>query len=450
MSRSSERRASDQQQTLKTLDRQAAGAAAALRELPEALILVFDSELRFVLSAGQALGPEGRSPSTFREGQPIADAFPAGMWAQVEPLCRSALEGETRSRELWSADRRHGLMVDVGPLCLDDSAAGGQEPGAIAGGALTGGVAVVLDISARTRKHAGEPGRHPREHLELVFDQAPLGMGLLDQDGRWVLVNHALCDITGYTSNELIGKRFIDIAHPDDVESDEEPRRRLLAGEIAAFQTEMRYFNSVAETMSALLSISLVRDQTGDPLHFIVQLQDISERKLLEEHLRHLADHDPLTGLRNRRLFEHDLKLQVGRCQRYGEQAALIAIDLDHFKQVNDRHGHKVGDEALEAVARTLARRLRTTDLLARLGGDEFAVLLPHMDREGAEHVAADLASVIATCTVDAGDTVVHLSGSVGFALIDSQARDDEQILVEADRAMYAAKRARASVARTR
>jgi len=446
MSRSSGRQAPDRQ-TLQTLDRRAAGAAAALRELPEALILVFDSELRFVLSAGQALGRGGRSPSAFREGQPIAKAFPPELWRQVEPLCQSALEGETRSRELWSADGRHGLMVDVGPLCLEDSAPAAHEPGA-----LTGGVAVVLDISARARIDAVEPeaGPHPREHFELVFDQAPLGMGLLDQDGRWVLVNHALCDITGYTSNELIGKRFLDIAHPDDVESDVEPRRRLLAGEIAAFQTEMRYFNSVAETMSALLSISLVRDQAGDPLHFIVQLQDISERKLLEEHLRHLADHDPLTGLRNRRLFEHDLKLQVGRCQRYGEQAALMVIDLDYFKQVNDRHGHKVGDEALEAVSRTLTRRLRTTDLVARLGGDEFAVLLPHMDRQGAEHVAADLASVISACTVDAGDAVVHLAGSVGFALIDSQVRDGEQILVEADRAMYAAKRARASVARTR
>jgi diguanylate cyclase (GGDEF)-like protein/PAS domain S-box-containing protein len=432
------------QQTLDALDEQAEGAAAALRELPEALILVFDSELRFVLSAGQALGRSGRSPSSFREGQSIADAFPAEMWRQIEPLCRSALDGETRSRELWSTDGHRGLMVDVGPLCLEDSAPRANEPSA-----LTGGVAVVLDISARAHRDAGEPWPHPREHFELVFDQAPVGMGLLNQDGRWVLVNHALCEITGYTSTELIGKRFKDITHADD-ESDVEPRRRLLAGEIAAFQTELRYFNSVGETMAALLSISLVRDQDGDPLHFIVQIQDISERKLLEEHLRHLADHDPLTGLRNRRLFEHDLKLQVGRCQRYGEQAALMVIDLDYFKQVNDLHGHKVGDEALRAVSRTLTRRLRTTDLVARLGGDEFAALLPHMDRDGAEHVARDLASVIAACTVDAGDAIVHLSGSVGFALIDSQARNDEQILVEADRAMYAAKRARASIARTR
>ena len=232
--------------------------------------------------------------------------------------------------------------------------------------------------------------------------------------------------------------------------NDLERRRRLLRGELAAFQTEKRYFNAAGEVMAALLSVSLVRDHDEEPLHFIVQIQDISERKQLKEHLRHLADHDPLTGLRNRRLFEHDLRLQVGRCQRYGEHAALIVIDLDGFKQVNDRHGHKVGDDALRAVARTLTRRLRTTDLIARLGGDEFAVLLPHMDRQGAEHVAEDLSGVIAACTVDTGEAVVHLAASVGFALIDHQTPGDEQILVEADRAMYAAKRAKTEFARSR
>src|SRR5580704_1188377 len=418
---------------------QAAHSEAALRELPEALILVFDDELRFVLSAGQALARSTRAASIFSAGMPIADAFPADLWRLLEPLCRSALHGETRSRELWSTDGRHGLMVDVGPLRANGPAVAALGRETAAGDVeddvksdvksdvedgVKGGVAVVLDISARQ-----PAARAAREHLARVFDHAPIGMGLLDQDGRWVLVNHALCEITGYTSGELIGSRFHDVAHPDDAENDRAQRLQLLSGEIAAYQTEKRYFNAAGESMSALLAISLVRDYDGAPLHFIVQLQDISERKRLEERLRHLADHDPLTGLRNRRLFEADLELQVGRCQRYDENAALLVIDLDGFKQVNDRHGHGVGDDALRALARTLTRRLRTTDLLARLGGDEFAVLLPHIDRAGAERVAADLTRVIATCAVDAGDAVLHLSGSVGFTLIDREARDDEQIL---------------------
>jgi diguanylate cyclase (GGDEF)-like protein/PAS domain S-box-containing protein len=405
-------------------------------ELPDALIMVFDAGLRLILAAGHALGRKGSS-AVYREGQPIAGAFPKDLWQQIEPLCRSALDGDTRSRKIETADGRHRLAIDVGPLSLSTPAA----PAAVAGG-----VAVVLDVSVP--KRADTPDEHRSEHFEQVFQRTPIGTGLLDQNGRWVLVNQALCDITGYTSDELIGRRFADITHPGDVRSDAGRRRQLLAGEISAYQIEKRYFNAVGETMSAILSISLVRDRTEQPLHFVVQIQDISERKRLEEHLRHLADHDPLTGLRNRRLFEHDLKLQIGRCQRYGEQAALMVIDLDGFKQVNDRHGHRVGDEALKAVARTLTRRLRATDLVARLGGDEFAVLLPHMDLEGTEIVAEDLVKVIEACSVDTGDVVVHLAGSVGFALLDERTAGDEAALVEADRAMYAAKRTRTSLAR--
>ncbi len=414
------------------------GSAMSTGKVPGALIAVFDSDLRLILAAGHALGRREGSP-IYREGKPLADAFPAELWQQIEPLCRSALQGDTRSRAIQTADGRRRLMIDVGPLS--------PQTGALPA-TITSGVAVILDVSERAP--SDQPERHPREPFEEVFQRAPIGTGLLDQDGCWVLVNQALCDITGYTSDELIRKRFHDITHPEDVENDAGRRHQLLDGEISAYQTEKRYFNAAGETMSALLSVSLVSDHDGRPLHFIVQVQDISERKHLEEHLRHLADHDPLTGLRNRRLFEHDLKLQIGRCQRYDEQAALIAIDLDGFKQVNDVHGHKVGDEALKAVARMLTRRLRATDLVARLGGDEFVVLLPHMDPEGAAIVTEDLMRVIATCTVDTGETVVHLEASAGFALLHRLTRDDDTVLVEADRAMYAAKRARASLAHAR
>ena len=120
-----------------------------------------------------------------------------------------------------------------------------------------------------------------------------------------------------------------------------------------------------------------------------------------------------------------------------------MVVDLDAFKQINDSHGHKVGDDALQAVATALTRRLRETDLVARLGGDEFAVLLPHADEQGTALVAESLARVIAACSIDVGDTVVHTSGSVGVAMIDQQSLSAEQVLVEADRAMYAAKRAK-------
>jgi diguanylate cyclase (GGDEF)-like protein/PAS domain S-box-containing protein len=430
-------------------------AAAALRELPGARVLVFDRELRLIVAAGRTLEQGTASDAAVcGEGALVADAFPESLWKLMQPLFRSALEGETRSREIWSADDSRSLMVDVGPLRVDGAAkqvdGAAERAGAaaeVAGGpaGIACGVAVIVDVTAR--RTADGVARPSDGHFEQVFERAPIGTGLMDLDGRWTLVNRALCEITGYTSEELIARRFAEITHADDVDNDAEQYAQLLAGTIPAYQVEKRYFNAAQETLSALLSISLVRDAQSAPLHFIAQLQDISERKRMEEHLRHLADHDHLTGLRNRRLLEHDLKLQVARAQRYGEQAAVMVVDLDDFKAINDVHGHGVGDDALKAVATALTRRLRETDVVARLGGDEFAVLLPHADERGTALVADGLARVIAACSIDVGDAVVHPSGSVGVAMIDRQTLSAEQVLAQADRAMYAAKRARAAAA---
>ncbi len=409
-------------------------AGAALRELPEALVIVFDRRLRFVLTAGQAIERMG-DPDICREGNYVADAFPAEFWERFEPLFSSALEGETRTREIWTAEERHCLMVDAGPLCSDGGPASEDCSN------VDGGVAVVLDITARRRADLMAPRR--TEGFEEVFEHAPIGTGLIDTEGRWLLVNRALCEITGYTSDELVGKRIDGIMHPEDAANDTVERRRLADGEIAAYQVEKRYFDAAGETVSAILSMSLVRDRQGRALHYIAQLQDISARKELEEQLLSLADHDPLTGLRNRRLFEHDLRLQLGRCRRYGETAGLMVLDLDGFRELNRQFGTAVGDETLRAVGRALTRRLRETDLIGRIGGDEFAVLLPHADEEGLAVVAEGLGRVIPACSVDAGVGVVHPAASVGFTLIHQRSGDLRDVLVDAERALNAAKRAK-------
>lgn len=409
-------------------------AAAALRELPEGLVIVFDSQMRFVLAAGQALERLG-NPLTCSPGQVVSNAFPSEIWSRVEPLFESALLGETRTREIWTSGERHCLMVDVGPLTLSDAEDGSGEP--------DGGIAVVLDITAR--RQADVIVAQPRGGFEEVFESAPVGTGLLDRDGRWLLVNRALCEITGYTSAELIGKRFEGIIHPDDVANDLELRTRLLTGELPAIQVEKRYFDASGETVQAIVSMSLVRDPHGAPVHYIAQVQDISERKQLEEHLRNLGDHDPLTGVRNRRLFEHDLKLQVARSQRYGEVAGLIVVGLDGFSEVNSSYGSDAGDALLRTVARALTRRLRETDLVARLGGDRFAVILPHIDDDGMAVVIEGLGRVIPACGIDAGAGVVHPRASIGRTIIDEQTGTAEQALAEAEAELQSAKRSLAA-----
>ena len=406
-------------------------AQAALRELPEALVIVFDRQLRFVLTAGQALERMGE-PEAYQPGKYAADAFPREFWERFEPLFSSALEGETRTREVWTADERYCLMVDAGPLVSDGS------PVAEDLSNIDGGIAVVLDITARRQADLLSPDR--ADGFEEVFEAAPIGTGLLDVEMRWMLVNRALCDITGYTSEELLGKRFDGIVHPEDVGNDHVQRQRLLAGEIPAFQIEKRYFDAAGETVSAILSMSLVRERDGTPLHYIAQLQDISERKELEQQLMGLADHDPLTGLRNRRMFEHDLRLQVGRCRRYGETAGLMVLDVDGFRAVNRDHGAAVGDELLRAVARALGRRLRETDLVGRIGGDEFAILMPHADEDGLAVVSDGLARVIPACSVDVGEGVLHPTASIGYTLIHERSGHVHTVLVEAERALAAAK----------
>jgi diguanylate cyclase (GGDEF)-like protein len=169
--------------------------------------------------------------------------------------------------------------------------------------------------------------------------------------------------------------------------------------------------------------------------------RDISARLRYQEQLRHLAEHDALTGLLNRRQFEREVSEQVGRAHRYGELSTLLMIDVDGFKQINDTYGHRVGDRALKTIADALKRRLRDTDQVARVGGDEFAVLLPYAGAEQGGDIAADLQGLISGCSVEVEDSEVHLSMSIGLVQIDKDTKDDESVFIEADKLMYEEKR---------
>ena len=143
--------------------------------------------------------------------------------------------------------------------------------------------------------------------------------------------------------------------------------------------------------MTVDVSVAIVRDGAGEASHLLAQLLDITERKRHEGQLQHLVDHDPLTGMFNRRRFEHELEREQAQAHRSKSGGAVLAIDIDHFKYVNDSLGHSAGDDLIRRVGTIFRDRLRRSDIVARLGGDEFAVILPATSRSDAIAVGESL-----------------------------------------------------------
>lgn len=293
-------------------------------------------------------------------------------------------------------------------------------------------------VAERPRADAGR--RRINTRFRRAFENAPIGMALVDPEGRWLDANAALSRITGYSLSELRATSLRAITHPDDVALDRALQRQLTGGEIPDYQIEKRYRHAHGHDVWVLVSVSLVRDDSEQPLYVISQVQDISERKETADRLEHLVDHDFLTGLFNRRRFEQELAKEVRRSARYGFSGAVAVMDLDHFKDVNDELGHKAGDDLLEDVAQALKRHVRQTDVLARVGGDEFAVLLPQTGAEHAEIVAKGIVEALRWDVAAGDERSIRVTASVGVALFDGL--DTAELMSTADRAMYDAKAA--------
>jgi diguanylate cyclase (GGDEF)-like protein/PAS domain S-box-containing protein len=277
------------------------------------------------------------------------------------------------------------------------------------------------------------------EVFRTAFDRAPIGVAIVSPDGRYRRVNPALCEFLGYSEGELLEKTWQDITDPDHLELDVDRTSKLLSGEITGYQLEKRYLHARGHLVWGQLSATLVRDSDENPLYFVCQIQDITDRKVTEEKLIEQALHDPLTGVANRLLFMDRLTLALARADRNVSPVAVLFLDLDLFKEVNDRFGHRAGDQVLINTAKRIQSIVRPSDTVARLGGDEFAILCEDMKSEQdavliAERLGREFTAPI---PVDGGETRVTASIGIAFA---QEGDDPDTLLRHADAAMYSVK----------
>jgi len=278
------------------------------------------------------------------------------------------------------------------------------------------------------------------ERFRTAFHGAPIGIGLVDLDGRWLEVNPALSEMTGHARDGLLGRPLEELVHPDDPSPRFHSLQTMLEHELPSRRVEGRYLRASGEAGWALVSVSLVRDAERRPAHFIVQMEDISERKHAELELAHRALHDPLTELPNRALFLDRVEHAVARLQRAQARLALLFLDLDRFKLINDSLGHDCGDELLVQAADRLRGLLRPRDTVARLGGDEFTVLCEDIaDERHAVEIAERIAeSLAAPFALSGGEAFV--TASIGIVVCDDPEARAEDLIRDADAAMYRAK----------
>ncbi|MFD2365752.1 EAL domain-containing protein [Pseudoduganella sp. GCM10020061] len=296
-----------------------------------------------------------------------------------------------------------------------------------------GSIWVYADITER--KLAEEKLRLSATVLEQIAD----GVMVVDVDGRIVAVNPAFTQITGYTEEEALGQPYnLTRSSRHDQSFYDELWREVQ--ESGYWRGELWNLRRNGELYLEWLTISAVRDNSGARTHYVGVFSDITKVRESQEQLDHMAHHDPLTQLPNRLLFHDRLQHALQRASRDQEQLALLFIDLDRFKNVNDTLGHHTGDELLKQVARALTGKLREGDTLARLGGDEFIVLLEDVaGAGGAAHVAEKLVALFEQPFMVSGYEL-FVTASVGIAMYPNDAGDLNMLIRNADVAMYQAK----------
>jgi diguanylate cyclase (GGDEF)-like protein/PAS domain S-box-containing protein len=344
------------------------------------------------------------------------------------------------------------IYADLGMLPKDASFNGflyNAEPGGdltwlyrvlgVAASLLVIGAIIHFSLLTRERSRAEEAIRKGEQRFRTMFEAAPMGIALIDSiSGRFLDVNPRYAEIAGRPEAEIRASRWMDICHPDDVAPEQERLNQLAAQQISGFKMATRLLRPDGREVWVEASLKAVASETTP--HHLCMIEDITDKKESEALIWQQANFDPLTQLPNRRMFLDRLQHDVLKSRRDGTRIAILFIDLDHFKEVNDTLGHHQGDVLLVDAARRIGACVRETDTVARLGGDEFTVILPNLSEVDrvesiAEHIIASLRQPF-----QLGQEQAFVSASIGITVYPDDAASIEDLLKHADQAMYAAK----------
>jgi len=295
---------------------------------------------------------------------------------------------------------------------------------------------VAIDLT--DLRSAQQDLRRTNSALEAIFEASPLAIIAIAPDRTVSMWNRAAEKLFGFSSQEVLGMVYPLTTDASDTEFAALLRKVLEGGEVAEFETQRRKKNG--ELIDVAISAAPLRGGDNEITGALGIIADIRARKRAEETIRHLAYHDPLTELPNRTSLMDRLEVSVKQARQSGSQLAVIYLDLDNFKVINDSIGHSGGDVLLKIVADRLRGLVRETDTVARVGGDEFAVLLgtPSGEKEASEIGGRILSEINGRWNL--ADREFNVSASIGVAVHPDDGVDAGTILKNAERAMYAAK----------
>jgi diguanylate cyclase (GGDEF)-like protein/PAS domain S-box-containing protein len=359
-----------------------------------------------------------------------------GWLERVHPDDRVSVEQHLRGVLAGARDYDVELRIlrsDGAVRWIQETAICLPEPG----GRITRVVGVDIDITER--RDSAEALRDSEARFRSLFELSPVGIVLSRlEDGQILDANLALLDRLGTDRDALLGRTVAELtADPPPGEAEEKRRELLANGVYGPLETEL--VAASGGRFPVLLSGALLTDRHGRQVVWTM-VQDISERKRQELEMQRLAVTDDLTGLDNRRCFMERLEDEFARHQRTSSPTAVVVIDLDHFKRINDAHGHAVGDCVLRHFADTARAILRRTDTLGRLGGEEFGLLLPHTDITGAKEFVARLREAVAASPAESGSGPISIAFSAGISALRVGDQGVDEVLGRADRAMYRVK----------